>query len=115
MKFLEDMFDGMDLMPLNIYYNKGTFESKNDDYIDIIFKDMITGKQYVKTIDNPDIEIWITKPEFRNYNYIKNFIDKDKCNCVKMKYKTRFLTIAKLLKCPVEEAKYSPYIFQADM
>lgn len=115
MRFLDPVFEGKNLMPLNIYYNRGTYEKNNDDFIDIIFKDMDTGRKFVKTILNPDIEIWIVKPEYRDFNYIKNFIPRKYCECVRMKYKTRFLTIAKKLGIEVKDAKFSPYICQADM
>lgn len=74
MKFLEDSFNNKNIMPLNIYYNSGGYN--NSDVIDIIFKDMDTNKKYVHTIENPKIEVWITKKEYRNYNYIKNFLKK---------------------------------------
>lgn len=115
MKFLEDMFENMDITPLNIYYNKGDYNSYDDDFIDIVFKDMATNRKYVKTICNPEIEIWITKPEFRNYKYIKNFMDKSQCYPVRVKYKTRFSELAKILHDDPKNVKYSPYIFQADM
>ena len=102
-------------MPLNIYYNGGDYTKQNDDWIDIIFKDMDTGRKFVKTIVNPDIEIWVVKPEYRDFNYIKNFMMKKYCTPIKMKYKTRFLTLSKILNMKPKDVKYSPYIFQADM
>lgn len=114
MKFLDGIFDNKNIMPLNIYYDRGSYGSKNDDIIDIIYKDMDTGKKHVQTIKNPKYEVWITKPEHRNYEHIRNWISKDKCYPVYVHYKTRYLEMAKHLGVPADEVKYSPYIFGFD-
>lgn len=113
MKFLEDSFNNKNIMPLNIYYNSGGYN--NSDVIDIIFKDMDTNKKYVHTIENPKIEVWITKKEYRNYNYIKNFFEKSKCYPLLVSYKYRYQEVAKHLGITPDEAKCHPYIFQIDM
>lgn len=113
MKFLDGIFDNKNIMPLNIYYNRG--EYNEDDYIDIIYKDMDTGKKYVQTIVNPKIEVWITKPDYRNYTHIKNYIEKSKCSPVYVHYKNRFREVAKLLNVAQDEVKFSPYVFGLDV
>lgn len=120
MKFLSQTLDNSHLMLLNTYYNSGSDDySTPDDTLDIIYKDMDTGKKYVETIKNPLIEIYILKPEFRTYDvdsgYMPNFMEIDKCMKMTVPYKQRFSHIAKQLGCDPKEAKYSPYIFQADM
>jgi len=113
LKFLDGVFDNKNIMPLNIYYTRG--EYNEEDYIDIIYKDMDTGKKYVQTISNPKIEVWITKPEFRNYTHIKNYIEKPKCTPVYVHYKSRYREVAKLLNVPQDEVKFSPYVFGLDV
>ena len=116
MKFLDGIFDNKPIMPLNIYYNRGDYNKYiSDDSIDIVFKDMDTGKKYVQTIKNPDIEIWITKNEYRNYSHIRNFFKKEYCYPVIVKYKSRIQELSKLLKMTQDEVKVSPYIFGADV
>jgi hypothetical protein len=116
MKFLDGIYDNKPIMPLNMYYNKGTYNTYiPDDTLDIVFKDMETGKKYVQTIVNPDIEIWITKNEHKNYSHIRNFFRKEFCYPVRVKYKTRFQELAKLMKITQEQVKISPFIFGADM
>jgi len=103
-------------MILNVYYDKGSPDmNKLDDVLDIIYKDMDTGKKYVETIIGPQFEIWITKPEYRNYKHIKNWIKKECCDRYIVPYKTRFKEAAKILGETIEAVKYSPYLFQADM
>ena len=116
MKFLPVTLDNSNLMLLNTYYHPGTNDYTTlDDTLDIIYKDMDTGKKYVETIHGPKIEIYITKPEYRNYDTMQDFMLIDKCTKYTMPYKTRFKHIAEILGCSPKEAKYSRYIFQADM
>ena len=116
MKFLPRALDNSNLMMLRTYYNPGSRDyNVPDDTLDFVYKDIDSGKIYVETINNPKIEIWIVKPEYRDFNYYKNFISKDKCDCYLMPYKTRFSEIAKILGCNSREAKYSVYAFQSDM
>ena len=53
------------LMLLNIMYFDN-HDYKNSDVLTIIFKDIDTGKKYVENITDPEIDIWIVKPEFRD-------------------------------------------------
>lgn len=116
MKFLPKSLDGSNLMILNTYYNSGSPDiSTADDVLDIIYKDMDTGKKYVETIRNPKIEIYIVKPEYRTFKYMRNFNSLDECTKYTMPYKSRFKHIAEILGCNPKEAKYSPYVSQSDM
>lgn len=116
MKFLSRALDNSNLMLLKTYYDSGTNDfSTPDDVLDIIYKDIDTGKHYVETIKNPKIEIYVVKPEYRTFNYYKNFIEKDKCNKYLVPYKFRMKEIAKILGCKPNEAKYSKYVYQIDM
>lgn len=116
MKFLSGALDSSNLMILNTYYDKGTDDfSTPDDVLDIVYKDMDTGKKYVETIHSPRIEVYVVKPEYRTFTYMRNFIDYSKCDKLTVPYKTRFAEVAKVLNCTPKEAQYSPYLFQGDM
>lgn len=116
MKFLSKALESANIMILNTYYDNGTRDfSTPDDVLDIIYKDMDTGKKYVETIHNPKFQVWITKPEYRTYTHIPDFVKKEHCDCYTIPYKQRYSEIAKILGCTPKEAKFSPYIFQADM
>ena len=82
MKFLKQKFTKTeDLMLVNMLYNK---RNKNEeDSIDIIYKDISTGKKYLEHIKNPPMEIYMTKPEYRTYDYGKFVIEKSHVDVVK--------------------------------
>lgn len=116
MKFLPQNMEGKNLMPIHVYYYRGTYDGSSPDVLDFVYKDLDTGKKYVESIQNPVYEVWIVKPEYRNYTHIKNFIKKDQCTCHKIHYKTRYIEAARLLglKNP-KDVKTNPYIFQLDI
>lgn len=117
MKFLSNIEETQNVMPLNITYEKGnTYKPElKDDYIDILYKDMDTGKKYVETIIHPNIEIWITKPEFRTFDYIRDYQAKNELYCITIPYKERYGILAEHLHIPIEDVKTCQWIYQLDM
>ena len=116
MKFLSRALDNSNLMILRTYYSGGTRDYVTpDDVLDIIYKDMDTGKKYVETIVNPKIEIYVAKPQCRDYAHFKNFIPIDQCDKYLVSYKSRYAEIGKILGCSPKDAKFSPYVYQIDM
>ena len=78
MKFLPRALDESKLMILRTYYDSGTNDFKTpDDVLDIVYKDIDTGKIYIETLNNPKIEIYVVKPQYRTFDYYKNFIKKE--------------------------------------
>lgn len=83
MKFLKQKFTKTeDLMLVNMIYNKKRNKNEEDS-IDIIYKDLSTGKKYLEHIKNPPMEIYMTKPEYRTYDYGKFVIEKSHVDVVK--------------------------------
>lgn len=117
MKFLSNIGEMQNIMPLNITYEKGnTYKPElHDDYIDILYKDMDTGKKYVETIVHPNIEIWITKPEYRTFDYIRDYEAKDELYCVTVPYKERYRVLAEHLGIHIEDVKTCQWLYQLDM
>lgn len=119
MKFLPHELVRPNIIPLNIiYYNPltegGSFE--DPDILTLIYKDLDTGQKFVYDIKNPEIEIYITKPEFRNYTHMRDMIEMDKCDKFKVKYRSRWNFAAKKLELDNSDmAKMSPYVFNADI
>ena len=94
MKFLSKTLDGSNLMALNVYYSSGTRDyTTPDDVLDFIYKDMDTGKKYVETIHNPKVEVYIVKPEFRTFDYYKNFVKIEQCDKYLVSYKFRYSSV----------------------
>lgn len=95
-------------------YDRG--KKFGQDNIVIIYKDLETGEKLVHSIDRPMIEVYIVKPEFRNYSYVKNFIDIESCYPLRVHYASRWTEIAKEMGLAgPDEAKTSPYVFGADI
>lgn len=116
MKFLSQNMEGKNLIPIHVYYSQGDYKDPAGDVLDFVYKDLDTGKKYVETIYNPEFEVWIVKPEFRNYRHVRDFIKKEWCTCHRIHYKTRYKEAAKLLGLDnFKDVKASPYISQIDM
>ena len=119
MKFLPKELVRPNIIPLNIiYYNPltegGSFE--DPDILTIIYKDLDTGQKFVYDIKEPQIEIYLTKPEYRTYTHMRDMIEMDKCDKYKVKYRSRWNFAAKKLELDNSDmAKMSPYVFNADI
>jgi DNA polymerase elongation subunit (family B) len=59
------------IMLNNIIYNQPSAQTNWVDSIDIIYKDLSDDKKYLETIINPTMDVYFTKPEYRNYDYPK--------------------------------------------
>lgn len=116
MKFLPRALDDSKLMMLRTYYKPGSSNfNAADDILDFVYKDIETGKIYIESIPNPKFEVWITKPEYRNYDHYPAFMKKEKCDRYLVPYKQRYSAVGRILGCSPKEAKYSKYVFQLDM
>jgi len=103
-----------DIIPINVIYNRG--KNIADDDICIVYKDLVTGEKKVHIEKRPMIEVYIVKPEYRNYTHVRNFMDIDHCYPLKVHYASRFAEIAKEMHLPsAEDAKENPYVFGADV
>ena len=115
MKFLSRSLDRSNLMLLNTYYDSGKDFKSKDDVLDIVYKDIDTGKIYVESIPQPKIEIYIVKPEFRTFSHYPNYVPVENCDKYLVSYKFRYDEIGKILGCSAKEAKYNVYVCQIDM
>lgn len=119
MKFLPLELVRPHIIPLNIvYYNPLTHGGNFDtpDVLTITYKDQDTGQKFVHDIKNPEIEIFITKPENRTYNHMRDMLEMDLCDKYKVPYRTRWNFAAKKLGLDsADMAKASPYVFNADI
>lgn len=115
MKFLPPQYERTNMLPLNItYYNPKDFSSP--DVLTIVYKDQDTNEDLIFELKEPEIEIYIVKPERRNFNHMRDMIEMSECNKYKVKYRQRWSFAAKILKLDKsEDAKISPYVFNADI
>ena len=96
MKFIKNPdVDTSKLMYVNSIYHKPCAATDYEDYLDIIYKDLETGQKYVETKKNPEIIAYLVKPEYRDYNYNKEYMEINKCDQYKVPIKDVNFWIAK--------------------
>lgn len=84
------------LMLQNVLYHRST-KNEPEDILDIVYKDLDTNEIKKKSIINPNMAVYITKPEYRDYDYNKSNIKKDMVERVFIPYKNLTTGIAKAL------------------
>ena len=80
-----------DIMLLNVIYNQPSPQTNWVDSIDVVYKDLATDEKYLETILNPTMDVYFTKPEYRNYEHPKYVLPVDQCEIknISCKYATR--------------------------
>lgn len=97
MKFLQQKNTRTeDLMLVNIIYNYPMKETEWKDSIDVIYKDLSTGEKVLEHIMEPGMDIYMTKPEYRNYDYNKFVLPIDQVEKVNVSCKSVEKDIARL-------------------
>lgn len=97
MKFLQQKNTRTeDLMLVNIIYNYPMKETEWKDSIDVIYKDLSTGEKVLEHIVEPGMDIYMTKPEYRNYDYNKFVLPIDQVEKVNVSCKSVEKDIARL-------------------
>lgn len=95
MKFLGEI-DSSQLILLDVKYSrKVNDEGKKTDYAMFLMKNAETGEKRVFNVEHPEMEIFFTKQEYRNYNYNLSHISKSKVDSVIVPYKKVLNTIVK--------------------
>lgn len=95
---LKNYPEGYDLTLMNTIYRYPRKISDNkwdNGSLDLIIKDNVRGVKFVETIDNPDYEFYMAKPEVKiDYNLF--FIEKEKVDKKTVPYKDLLKNIAEL-------------------
>mgnify|MGYP003291403807 CR=1 FL=1 len=80
-----------DIMLLNIIYNQPSPQTNWVDSIDVVYKDLSTDEKHLETILNPTMDVYFTKPEYRNYEHPKYVLPVEQCEIknISCKYATR--------------------------
>ena len=75
MRFLDNKgIDTDDINLINIIYHKPSKENNWSDYLDVIYKEISTGKKKCLVIKEPEMEVYFVEDEYRTFNYNKSFI-----------------------------------------
>lgn len=95
MKFLSDNINKDNLMLINIIHHRGKKATNYNDYLDIVYKEIDTGRKVLKTIECPEMEIYFAKEDKRNYDYNKSFFHICDADMKTFKFKDIQFAIAK--------------------
>lgn len=75
-------------MLLDVQYMKPNKKNGNTDgCIYIIWKDLRTGEKNLEVINNPKVDLYFTKPEYRTHTYNKSYEELSKCDKKTVPYK----------------------------
>lgn len=116
MKFLDTRWEGVPIIPMYFRYHRPKFEDNFSGAIDIVFKEVRTGKKYVETIDDPLYEVYIVKDEYKDkYTFMHDYIPKSHTYPLRVHYSKRNYEIAKELGIKKEDVKFSPHVYGYDI
>lgn len=116
MRFLPEERVTPNIIPLNFIYDRG--EGFGNDSLTIIFKDNETNMKDFVVLKQPQIEIYIVKPEFREgmTGQSRHWFPISQCDKYTVPYQSRFHEAAKILGLnSSEDAKLSPFLYGADI
>ncbi len=83
-----------DAMLVDIQYVKANKSKGHKDYLYIIWKEISTGKKHLSIVEEPLMEIYFEKPEFRDHDYNLNYQHIENLDKVVVKYKDIIYAIA---------------------
>lgn len=131
MEFLPKNINKDDIMLLDIIYAKANKSTDYEDNLYIVYKQISTGEKKLLNISKPEIDIYFTKEEYRDYDYNKTFMELDKTNKVRCRHRNIPWTIAneaggqykELLSQLMEKGQFRdiskmnmyPYVFGSDI
>lgn len=117
-------------MLLDVQYIKANKKDGTKDYLYLIWKDIDTNEKYMQAIEEPKMDIYFEKPEFRNHLYNKNYATIDTVEKKTVTYKDIIYEIAndmgdrgkqKIQDCfttrnykGLKEFMMYPYVYGAD-
>ena len=82
-------------MLLDIKYIRENRKNGTPDCLYVVYKDLDTNAKYLQTVENPKIDIYFEKPEYRNHDYILESQTLDKLEKRTVYYKDIIREIAK--------------------
>lgn len=87
---------GRKVMLCDMHYQRGNKTTEWKDYLTVIYKDMITDKKEKLVIESPTIDLFVVKPEYRNFTKARHFIRREMVDVKTVKYKDVLHEIAKI-------------------
>ena len=87
---------GRKLMLCNMIYQSPSKKTDWKDYIVAVYRDLVTNEKETFLIEEPTIEIYEVKEEFRNFKKPRHFLPKGKLIPHEVKYKNVLREIANI-------------------
>ena len=82
-------------MLLDVQYVRENRKQQTPDALYLIYKDLDTGEKYMTTTEQPSIDIYIKKPECRDYIYHRNYARMETLDKKRVRYASIPFEIAK--------------------
>lgn len=119
---------GRRLMLTDVIYQKESKITGWHDYINMVYRDLLTGEKHLYTIRDPKYIIYEVKEEFRTFRKARHYLPVEQCDPIEICYKDRFKVIAELAGGPWKQKLYNartnaekkelykyPYVLGADI
>ena len=87
---------GRKLMLCDIIYQNGTKETNWSDYLNFVYKDLVTKKKELYSIKDPTITIYEVPEEQRTFRKSRHYLEKEKLIPHEVKYRDVLKEIAKM-------------------
>lgn len=94
---------GKKLMLCDVIYQRGTPETKWSDYINFVYKDLITHKKGLYTIKDPEMTFYEVPEELRTFKKARAYMEKEKLIPHTVLYRDVLKEIAKIAGKPFME------------
>lgn len=87
---------GRKLMLNDVIYQQPSAATNWKDYITVVYRDMITDKKETLTIEDPEIDLFTVKPEYRTFKKPRHWLPLEQLDHKKVKYRNVTREIAKI-------------------
>ncbi len=71
----------------DVMYERPNRSTGEPDKLMVVWKDLDTGEKHLDVTDSPTMDIYFTKPEFRNHTHNKNYEHIEKLNRKRVRYR----------------------------
>ena len=102
---------GRDLLLCDMIYQRGSKQTNWKDYLTVVYRDLVKNTKEKMVIEEPTINLFVVKPEYRNFRKARHFLSQDMVDVKEIKYKDVLREIAKV-GGPETEEFYRTHTFK---
>ena len=78
---------GRDLLLCDMIYQRGSKQTNWKDYLTVEYRDLVKNTKEKMVIEEPTINLFVVKPEYRNFRKARHFLSQDMVDGKEIKYK----------------------------